>query len=371
MLIPILLAGGAALAAGREEAPSPPQYTREMWIADSLAVADAVVIGTAKRGSSDDSASIRIEKVLWGTVQPAEAATAELRPPYRCRDGSSGLWILLARPGAYLLMNPDEEAIGTDQWERIRPALTQRNPGDLRQRHENDVRTVEGKCLRDGRAVSWVLTVLGRDDNPSMELAIDGRRVLQRSFDEEGRLAAVFRIDERGDGFVMAVQGGKVWSYGRYRASRRDGIAREFYRHNPEQVREQTTWRDGLRDGLLRRWDEDGRLTAEIRYEEGFIAPVMRCRAAPTTRPVASLYRNENGVFYTAHAKIEGLVKVGMSSEQVMQVLQVDFSEKSGITFPFYTRTRLLHIGFADGKVATIRTGDNSTCFEPPAKRGN
>ncbi len=174
------------------------------------------------------------------------------------------------------------------------------------------------------------MTIRGADENVSIELVIDGRRVLHRSFDDEGRLSAIYRIDERGNGFSMAMEKGRMWNCCAYVNGKKEGMAHEYYRHKPQQIREEIPWHEGMRDGLARRWGEDGTPLSEMRYEQGFIAPVLRYRGAATTRPVASIYRTERGVFYTAHAKIDDLVKVGMSAQQVSEILKVDFSEAPG-----------------------------------------
>jgi hypothetical protein len=80
--------------------------------------------------------------------------------------------------------------------------------------------------------------------------------------------------------------------------------------------------------------------------------------------PVAALCKTEDAVFYKALRPIEGVFSVGMTIEDVRQRLKLDFSPASGILFPYYTRNTYLHVGFANGRVSGIRTGDNSVCYE-------
>jgi hypothetical protein len=351
-----------------------PRYDRAMWLEDAAAVADAVVSGTAKQ-NSDGEGRIEIDRVYWKTGGADDDQTGpklgELCPPFRCKPNSSGLWILLRRPSGYLAINPDEQPIAPDQWSQLQPLLKLRNETTSRSTQERNLRTVRSTRTIAGREVPRVLTISGPDEKIVVELSVDGRRVLHWGFDDEGKLTSIFRLDANGNGFDLTTELGQPLSWTRYTAGKKDGVSREYFRHKPQQLREEITWRTGVRNGTSRSWDEDGKPTADVLYDDGFIAPVFRYRGTATTRP-ATAYNNERGEkFYSSPAgiKINELLKVGMTAQEVSDTLKVDFSEKSGITFPFFTRTLMLRITFADGKIASMRTGDNSVCFEPPARK--
>jgi hypothetical protein len=243
-----------------------------------------------------------------------------------------------------------------------------RPPGPVETVVDETTITVRSTIRLNGEDLPWVLSVVAQEDAVTAELSVGGRRVLQRAFDEEGRISTIFRLDDAGNGFNIACEGGRIWSFVRFADGKKHGVAREYYRHKPQQLREEINWKLGVRHGPMRTWDEEGNLTCEVMYEDGFIAPVWRYRGPTPAKPPVSIFRNDRGVFYTAHVPVEKLIKVGMTAAEVSEALKVDFSERSGITFPFFTRTRMLHISFADGKVAAMRIGANSVCFQPERK---
>ncbi len=119
-----------------------------MWIEDSLAVADAVVIGTPRR-AGDDSAKLEVAKVLWGNANGNSAIA--LRPPYRCTFDAQGIWLLVRRPRGYLLINPDERPMAQTEWDDCERILNNRQLGRARDVEEEDSRTVQGTRTRGAR----------------------------------------------------------------------------------------------------------------------------------------------------------------------------------------------------------------------------
>jgi hypothetical protein len=335
-------------------ADAPPVYTRQMWLADSLATADLVVEGEAA------GQSLKVRKLRWGRIHPDLRVAPDpdhairLCPPYRCDAGSPGVWILVRTREGYLAVNPDTRALPNDEW----TSCASRLPAPPNWTEDPE------QAFLARRAGQRSLIVAGQGGEVMVEQFIDGVRTLHRSFDDAGRLLSLFRLDEKGDGLSITWDDGRPISYSRYAGGKREGVARDYYRSKPGQMREETHWHNGVRHGLSSTFAEDGQPLATVEYEHGFIAPVVRYHGPPADHPLATIYRNEHGVFYKAAGPLETVFRVGMTIDEVRDRLRLDFSPASGLRFPFYTPDAYLHIAFADGRVSAIRRGSNAVCYE-------
>lgn len=360
----ILLSAATQLAAAATSATAPagggdpPQYTAGMYLEDSLYTADAIVEAEV----DDDAGRLRVKQTLWGTLQGERHGEVSLCNGSRTAPRQAGAFILLRTRNGYFSMNPQIAPLAPEAGRQ----LARRAPPQMRWEEDADQAALTLRCTtnRDGRAVRRSRVVYNNAGEVTVEEFADGALVLRRSWDSTGRLLEVFRLDGDGNGLHIEWHGDHIVACARYAGGVRDGVSLEYYRHNPRQVRRETTWRRGVRDGPQRTWSEDGRLVEQIAYEDGFVAPVARYAGPPPEKPIATVHKGEMGVFYRANVPLDGLFRVGMTVQEAMEVLRLDFSPTEGILFPFYRPDRYLHIAFADGKISAIRTGDNSRCFE-------
>lgn len=338
-----------------------PQYTAEMYLEDSLATADAVVMGR----TDGDARALRVERVLWGAVHPSLSGvdgSLRLCASPRWPKAAEGIFILLRTRAGWFCMNPAPAPLAEQQWQQCAAGL--RGAEQWEEDADQSALTLRRLADRGGKRVRLSRVVYEHGGEVTVEMFVEGVRVFRRQWDADGQLLSVFRLDDRGDGMSISWHDRHIVSCAWYSAGRLHGVSCEFYRHKPEQLRRETRWRNGVRHGPQRTWSEDGTLSGEVMYEDGFVAPVVRYTGPPPDKPLFTLHKTEMGVFYSAAGSIEGLFRPGMSIEQVMEILKLDFSPAEGILFPFYRPDRYLHIGFAGGRVSNIRTGDNSRCFE-------
>lgn len=400
---------GWSLSARAAERPdglqSVPVYDRSTWLVHSMMTADLVVVGTpcavnTKGGGKVESARLEVREVLHGEIHPTlrvEEGGVTLAPPYRLQWDSSGIWIMLRTPKGYFAMNPTDAPLKRGRWGELeqilaKHALPQRDlTGHFNEGGSQIYRTYRDEAT--GKNV-WHGTNVSIPGLVYTELLRDGKRVFSRSWDAEGRLRSV--IDIAGEhGYTLQYRGGHLRSFSHYRDGKLEGLSRTFYTEKPAQAAEETHWRNGIRHGGCRRWDPEGKLRSEIVYEDGLIAPVVHYR--PRSRPgkargpagsgkvgrppVASgergqsakyanlargqfprfsqIHRTQFGVHYSASPDIMDALKVGMSTEKVSELLGLDFSERTGIRFNFYSIDTYLHISFKDGRISGRETGPN------------
>src|SRR5262245_56576155 len=114
--------------------PDVPRYHRGMYLMDSLAMADVIVLGVprAPKGGvpspkiapesvpsqpppkREPPATLEVAKILFGTLgddlQPGKDVI-RLVGPYRCKWDSPGLWLLLWTPQGYFVLNPEPDRL--------------------------------------------------------------------------------------------------------------------------------------------------------------------------------------------------------------------------------------------------------------------
>lgn len=371
----IIMLTGASAAGNAAELPSElqtaPRYDRSMWLAHSLATADLVVAGTpriiaAGENDSVESARLDVAEVLYGKIHPSLRLGDDglkLIPPYRFKWDSSGLWILLRTPDGCFSMNPSDAPLDRSRWNRLAKTLAKR---DASHPPLSEHATESGQLYRTYRNEMtqeevWHGTNVWRHDGIYTELLKDGKRVFFRFWDAHGRLDSVRQIADKG--YFLDYHQGKLFRFGHYRGGKREGVSRTFYREKPSQVKEEIHWRNGIQYGISRKWDVSGKPALEERYDEGFIAPVTRYRGTEPSR--CKLHKSEFGVGYSAPRDVADALEVGMTTAEVSELLKLDFSERSGIHFPFYNRDTFLKICFQNGRISERKTGPNGTHWKP------
>jgi hypothetical protein len=345
-----------------------PVYTPSMWLEDSVATLDAVVEGKAVlEGNSQGRRAVggRLDdvKVKYGAIEEG-CRTSEggirLASPYRVNPNSRGIWLLLRAPHGYVAINPTSMPLRQAEWEQVSQQLK------LRRELAEPLREhIDGPSLyrtyRDeaqDREVWHGCNVFTHDEDVHCQLYQHGTRILCRDFDRDGRLSFVFRPIRGSDlSFALRCRNERLRSFSWYKSVKKKGVSRTYHTGNTRGLKEEIHWKDGLRHGVSRTWDEKGALLSEVTYEEGFIPPIIRYRGEEPSR--ARIYRSEDGISYAAPRDIMHGFRVGMTTSEVSQLLKLDFSEGTGVLFRFYLMDRYLHVSFEDGRISKISSGHN------------
>lgn len=374
IVLPLITLGLTSPVATAENSPwqdpDVPRYHRGMYLMDSLAMADAIVLGVARapKGGVVPSksgppgvtmpkdpkqappATLEVAKTLFGTLgdeSQSAKGVIQLVGPYRCKWDSPGLWLLLWTPQGYFVLNPEADPLPAAEWTvlakilaaRPKPRSDLKEQGSTHQRYRYYVDSKTGKQVWHGVNV-WVgLKSL------YTELFEDGRRILIRGWDDDGRLEIIYR-----PGLTIRFLGGRVWEFSRHEGLRKIGISRTYYHDKLDQPREEAHWQDGLRHGPARQWDIKGKLLSEVVYETGFVPPVVRYRGKEPSR--AKLRQTEDDNWYEADRAFMDALKVGLTTAEVSELLRLDFSERDGIYFAAYEPRTSLHITFENGRIA-------------------
>ena len=344
-----------------------PEYDRAMRLSDGVAMAELVVHGTVVAGE-DSSERLQVHEILFGTVHEdcrgADGSLAMARIA-RVAQGKPGIWLLVRTGAGYLSVNPNVEPLELNEYRQLqRPDEHWTDQRDLVS-HEAETHQLYHAYVdpETGRTVWHGPNSHGRLGREiSVELLHRGERRLWVRWDRRGQIDRVARVPAKGHGFFLDYDGDCVVRFQHFRDRKAHGLERRYYmdRENPPRFERHFT--DGVVDGRARMWDEDGKLVSEVTYESGLITPIVRYTGKGSSG--IRVYRTREGVAYSASRAVQ-LVKVGMTTEQVSELLKVDFSPTSGIHFPTYYIDQYLHIAFRDGKVSAITIGHNGICIGP------
>jgi hypothetical protein len=78
---------------------------------------------------------------------------------------------------------------------------------------------------------------------------------------------------------------------------------------------------------------------------------------------VTVVHRNEYGASYSSSSEVMNALQVGMTNQEVSDILKADFAPSQGIMFRFYSKDTYLHVGFENGRVSELRRGHNGICL--------
>jgi hypothetical protein len=300
-------------------------------------------------------ATLEVAKTLFGTLgddlQSAKGVV-QLVGPYRCKWDSAGLWLLLWTPQGYFVLNPEADPLPPAEWNVLAKILASRPKprGDLKEQGSTHQRYRYYVDSKSGKQVWHGVNVWVGLKSLYTELFEDGRRILIRGWDDDGRLEIIHR-----PGLTIRFLGGRVWEFSRHEGQRKTGLSRTYYHEALDQPREEAHWQNGLRHGPTRQWDIKGKLLSEVVYETGFIPPVIRYGGKEHSR--AKLNQTEDDNWYEADRTLMDALKVGLTTAEVSELLRLDFSERDGIYFPTYEPRTSLHITFENGRIVNRDVG--------------
>jgi hypothetical protein len=176
----------------------------------------------------------------------------------------------------------------------------------------------------------------------------------------DGIYTLVAKTPIGGPGFRMAYHDGKLIQFNHFKDGKIHGLYREYFESEPDQLRVEKSFADGIIDGRWREWDIGGLPVRDDTYSMGLITPIVRYKGSDTNG--ATIHRSRNGASYSNFRRV-GQIKVGMTTEEVSGLLKADFSPKQGVMFLAYQLDQYLFIGFKDDRVSVIRRGHNGVCL--------
>ncbi len=358
---------GSALADEKYAAKylSVPVYDRAMRLADGIAVSELVVVGTALRGEKP-SGRMQVHEILFGKVNQdgrGDDGSLVLAKITRVAWRKRGVWLLVRTQGGYLSVNPDVEPLSLDEYRRLKRP----------KRHWTDARDLVAQGSgthqlfytypdpNSGNAVWHGPNTYAIGREVVVDFRQHGERVFWIRWESNGQIDRVSRYPVKGHGFFLKLEGDRVVWFGHYKDRQHHGLERRYYTNRRDPPRFEKHYTDGVVDGVAREWDKDGKLVSHVNYESGLIPPIVRYTGKGSAG--IKMYRTQDGVNYVGSPAVTN-IKLGMTTEQVSEVLKVDFSPASGIHFPTFHLDLYLHIAFKDGKVSAVKTGHNGICLD-------
>ena len=367
-LSPLLCNGASAAEKYQPQFLQPPVYDRAMKLADGLAIAELVVSGSA---SGERSARrMTVEKVMFGTVNEkfrGDDGSLKLARISRVLPGKPGVWLLVRTRSGYLSINPEVSPLTENEFRRLqrprehwtdRRDLVEHTPGE----HQLYRTYVDPKTNGDVWHGPNSYGIAGRE--VTVELQIHGQRQFWIRWDHRGQIDRVARIPARGHGLFLDYHDQRIVWFQHFLDRKLHGLERRYHTDREAPPRFEKLYTLGVIDGGFREWNDAGKLVRDVKYESGLIPPIVRYVGQGTSG--VRLIRTSDGAMYTA-APAVAQVKIGMTTDQVSQLLKVDFSPTSGIHFPTYHLDQYLHVAFKNGVVSAITRGHNGICLEPVA----
>lgn len=331
-----------------------------------LAMAGLVVDGTPAVG--DGGQILNVHAVLFGQIAADlrnDDGSLKLGIAARAAAGQRGVWMLVPSPSGYCSVNPEVVPLARDQFNGIR-----RPPEHWTDHKKLVVNKAFGHQMYhtyvdgdSGKTVWHGPDVTTNNGELTVSLLRHGERDVWVRWDRHGETVRAFRLAANGPGFSVDFHHGRLVEFRHYKNRKSHGLYRRWYRDKPDQLREEKHFATGVIHGRSRAWNEDGVVKQDVTYDQGMIPPVRRYTGNGTSG--ITVHRNERGVSYDGSLFSEDDVRVGMTIDEVVQLLKVDVSEKSGIHFPTYHVDMYLHIAFKDGKVSEVSTGHNGVCLAP------
>jgi len=323
-------------------------------------VAELVVLGTT------GERKIKVREVLFGRPSGELIGAQRVVPLGRtpvAPSGRSGVWFLVRGPDGYALLNPDCKPVSLEVFKQLpRPTNHWTARKNLIANRHTDVLLYYSYTKPDTKERIPHGTRVDRYGNGTLwvELELDGRRELFFRIDSAGSRDRIGKGPAKGYGFYLEYHEGHLVEFSHCRNGKRHGLHRRYFRENPRQLREEKHFTDGVIDGRCREWDENGKVISDVVFKRGLIPPIVHYKGKGRSGVI--LHRDEYGATYSGAPMVVGAVKVGMTTQQVSDLLKVDFSPVQGLFFPTYYIDMYLSIGFSDGKVSEIRTGHNGVC---------
>ena len=302
------------LVAGEMSFAQAPTFSRELGLDFAISMADAVVEGPL------DASGLR------GTTLCAEARELgiEVRGPHPHHTDvrGEGVWMVVKTPQGYLVLNPERTPLERNEWEAL-------------------VARAEPRSAEHGVEIS------GTGGDVHVVLRELGESQARIAFDRNG-LERVVLNPPTGRGFMLQNARGALWRWEHYVDRELHGTTRTFERGS-DRLRSEAHYRNGRMHGRVRHW-EDGRVTRDVTYEDGLIAPVVSYSGEPGDARIH--YGSDGDVSYSAPDDVMDAIRVGMRVRDVVQLLKLPVSPEMGVRFPSYRCEEALTIRFRRGQVA-------------------
>jgi len=305
-----------------------PEYTRDMWLSDSLLMTDLVVVGRVVSGDDGDAPRIAVERVVCGAAhdEHVEGDDRVVTYPYRVSGAQSGLWILARGPTGYVSLNPDVGPLSELEWGSLianavpatsePPELTVHVEESQLRRTDpvsNLHRGVEVVIGRDPDRGYLDVRFLGGDPTIFARTLSDTELIVERRFE--------------GDGFSLRMSGARVRSFTHYGNGRRVGLSRTV--NEDGSPIEEASYVDGMLHGRARRWNPAGELTEDRVFERGLIPPVIHYEGPPGESRIS--HSPTDGATYSVPRDLLARVRVGMRAARVSSLLRADISTALGV----------------------------------------
>jgi hypothetical protein len=328
-------------------------------------MAELVVLGTTAERR------IEVEELLFGKpvwemdgrrVVPLGASPGV--PP-----GRTGVWFLVRGPDGYAPINPDGAALSPEAFRDLpKQAEHWIDEAGLVPNRPSDCQFYYSCTMPGTEHIVWHGTDVYRNPDGDLRVVLNlhGQRESLLVLDRAGSVQTIVKSPAVGHGFYMDYCKGRIREFCHFKDRKRHGLARRYYRENLTQILEEKHFTDGVIDGRSRQWDERGQILRDETYELGFLPPVIRYTGKESSGVV--LHRSEEGVSYST-APVVSQVRIGMTVQEVSDLLKVDFSPFQGLMFHFFRADEFLFVGFKDGRVSELRTGPNGVT-PGPRRRG-
>ncbi len=337
----------------------PPAYDVKMQLQDAWSLGELVVQGTSGKRT------IAVEQVLFGKSAELTETKHDIAMGSTpgIASGIRGVWFLVKGPDGYVSVNPGGKAISLETFKALpSPAThwtTQKgltvNQPDKRHLNHCYVKPETKDPVRHG---PWVfLTPI----DVEVGLFLHGEQEFSLKLDSMGCIKRINRYPKVGYGFYLEYDNyDRLVEFGHFNDRKRHGLYRRYYADDPDQLREEKQFTNGVVDGRWRKWNEKGEIIYDQTFEMGLVPPVVHYQGKEPG-PIV-IRRDENGATYSMHPVVNG-IKVGMTVQEVSDLLKVDFSPTGGLMFLFYQRDQYLSVSFKDGKVSVLHTGHNGVCL--------
>jgi len=336
---------------------APPIFGVETRLADIWSIAEFVVQGTT------GNREIIVKKVLFGEL-PGEINTQRRVPlgkyPIVPAD-QSGVWFLVLGPDGYVSLNPNCKPVSPEVFGSLtKPAEHWTTHAEVVANRCSDTQVYHSYTRPDSNdTVRHGTDVFVASSRVNVGAYRHGKRFSWFQFDATGAITAL-RHSGKDHGFYVDYHQGQLVEWAHYWHGKQHGTYRRYFRSDPKQLREEKQFTKGVIDGRSREWNEKGEVLKDVMFDMGLILPIIRYKGKGTSGIVA--HRSTDGVTYS-NAPAVGKVEVGMTVQEVSELLKVDFSPTQGLMFMFYQKDRYLHIGFKDAKVDCVSTGHNGVCI--------
>jgi len=323
-----------------------------MWLADSLAAADAVVKGTADSAAG----TLEVDTLVCGTLAASLLHDRRVTIAGSRFSPAPGVWILARTTNGYWSTNPDKGPLPDAEWAALAATARPRDQPEL-------VEHVEGatiyRTLKAGDGKTWHGPAVSTDPDELWVVLHDhGTVVVRRGFDH-GELTTVRRLPDKGPGFWLEWSGGKVVEAYFTVDDEKHGLYRRYFRDTTS-LAEERTYVHGVQDGHVRTFRDPGVIERDEVWKNGLPLPIVAYTGKAKSE--AKLHRGAGVPRYVAPRELIERIKVGMTTAQVSALLKLDFSPSVGLRFVGWSCDEDWVVTFEHGRVIKATMRWNGVC---------